>query len=61
MPHALTVNDLNNAAFIIGSYSVAGIDFPYNNVPQIIKNITTFESIIMHLYAVMIVGRLLSR
>jgi hypothetical protein len=60
MPHAFTVNDLNNVSFIVGSYSVAGIDFPFE-VPQIVKNITTFESIIMHLYAVMIVGRLLSR
>ncbi len=61
MPQAVTVNDINNVSFIIGSYSVAGVDFPYENVPQIIKNISTFESIIMHLYAVMIVGRLLSR
>lgn len=61
IPIATTVNDINNASFIIGSYSVAGIDFPYDNIPQIVKNITTFESIIMHLYAVMIVGRLLTR
>ena len=61
MPGLNTVNDINNASFVISSYSVAGIDFPYNNIPQIVKNITTFESIIMHLYAVMIVGRLLTR
>ncbi len=60
MPYATTVNDINNASFVMGSYSVAGIDLPYDHVPQILKNITTFESIIMHLYAVMIVGRLLS-
>jgi hypothetical protein len=61
MPGITTVNELNNIAFIVSSYSVAGVDFPYDNIPQIVKNITTFQSIIMHLYAVMIVGRLLSR
>jgi hypothetical protein len=61
MPGITTVNELNNISFIVSSYSVAGVDFPYNNIPQIVKNITTFQSIIMHLYAVMIVGRLLSR
>ncbi len=61
MPEAATVNDLNNVSFVISSYSVAGIDFPYGQIPQILKNITTFQSILMHLYAVMIVGRLLSR
>lgn len=61
IPGVTTVNEIYNIAFVISSYSIAGIDFPYNNVPQILKNITTFESIIVHLYAVMIVGRLLSR
>ncbi len=60
LPHAITINDINNASFIISSYSVAGIDFPFP-VPKIVQNIMTFQSIIMHLYAVMIVGRLLSR
>lgn len=60
VPNATTINDINNACFIISSYSVAGIDFPFT-VPKIVQNIMTFQSIVMHLYAVMIVGRLLSR
>ena len=48
-------------AFKLSFYALAGMDIPFDNVNPFIKNILVVESIFSHLFAVMIVGRLLSK
>lgn len=55
------IGNLYNTCAINSAYVLGGMDLPDNNHSQFIKNFMMFESIFAHLYAVFIVGRLLSK
>ena len=55
------ISSLYNTCVIYSSHVLAGVDLPSNNFQPAIRNAMVFESVFGHLYAVFIVGRLLSK